>query len=151
MGQRPGDGAVVDATGRVHATGRLTVADASIVPNATSAVTHIPTVTLAERLAEQIASATSRLGRAYLGNLRVLALSAVLPGQPRIVGRPPCSGAAVTQRCRIGYADTRVQRGGALRTGGVGPPALCRASVRAMAGVAVISHSAWPVLPAGAS
>ena len=86
MGQRPGDGAVVDATGRVHATGRLTVADASIVPNATSAVTHIPTVTLAERLAEQIASATSRLGRAYLGNLRVLALSAVLPGQPRIVG-----------------------------------------------------------------
>jgi hypothetical protein len=43
-------------------------------------------VTLAERLAEQIASATSRLGRAYLGNLRVLALSVVLPGQPRIVG-----------------------------------------------------------------
>ena len=42
MGQRPGDGAVVDATGRVHATGRLTVADASIVPNATSAFTHIP-------------------------------------------------------------------------------------------------------------
>jgi choline dehydrogenase len=58
MGPRPDDGAVVDATGRVHGTGRLTVADASIIPNATSAFTQIPTVMLAERLSEQLASAT---------------------------------------------------------------------------------------------
>lgn len=57
MGPRPGDGAVVDAIGRVHGTDRLTVADASIIPNATSAFTHIPTVMLAERLSEQLASA----------------------------------------------------------------------------------------------
>jgi choline dehydrogenase len=58
MGPRPDDGAVVDPTGRVHGTDRLTVADASIVPNATSAFTHIPTMMLAERLAEQLTSAT---------------------------------------------------------------------------------------------
>jgi choline dehydrogenase len=57
MGPRPDDGAVVDATGRVHGTDRLTIADASIIPNATSAFTHIPTVMLAERLSEQLASA----------------------------------------------------------------------------------------------
>ena len=58
MGLRPDDGAVVDPSGRVHGTDRLTVADASIVPNATSAFTHIPTVMLAERLSEQVAAAT---------------------------------------------------------------------------------------------
>ena len=58
MGPRPDDGAVVDASGRVHGTDRLTVADASIIPNATSAFTHIPTVMLAERLSEQLATAT---------------------------------------------------------------------------------------------
>jgi choline dehydrogenase-like flavoprotein len=58
MGPRPDDGAVVDPSGRVHGTDRLTVADASIVPNATSAFTHIPTVMLAERLSEQVAAAT---------------------------------------------------------------------------------------------
>jgi choline dehydrogenase-like flavoprotein len=58
MGPRPDDGAVVDATGRVHGTDRLTVADASIVPSATSAFTQIPTVMLAERLSELLASAT---------------------------------------------------------------------------------------------
>jgi choline dehydrogenase len=58
MGPRPDNGAVVDTTGRVHGTDRLTVADASIIPNATSAFTHIPTVMLAERLAEQLASTT---------------------------------------------------------------------------------------------
>ena len=58
MGPRPDAGAVVDATGRVHGTDRLTVADASIVPNATSAFTHLPTAMLAERLSEQVAAAT---------------------------------------------------------------------------------------------
>jgi choline dehydrogenase len=57
MGPRPGDGAVVDTSGRVHGTDRLTIADASIVPNATSAFTHIPAMMLAERLSEHIASA----------------------------------------------------------------------------------------------
>ena len=55
MGPRPDDGAVVDASGRVHGAERLSVVDASIIPNAPSAFTHFPTVMLAERLAEQIA------------------------------------------------------------------------------------------------
>ena len=57
MGPRPGDGAVVDTCGRVHRTDRLSVADASIVPNGPAAFTHIPAVMIAERLSEQIASA----------------------------------------------------------------------------------------------
>jgi choline dehydrogenase-like flavoprotein len=46
--------------GGAAALGRpwLTVANASIVPNATSAFTHISTVMLAERFSEQLASAT---------------------------------------------------------------------------------------------
>jgi choline dehydrogenase len=55
MGPRPDDGAVVDAFGRVHGTENLSVVDASIVPNAQSGFTHIPTVMIAERLSEQIA------------------------------------------------------------------------------------------------
>jgi choline dehydrogenase-like flavoprotein len=54
MGPRPDAGAVVNPSGRVHGTDRLTVADASIIPNATSALTHIPTV----MLSEQVATAT---------------------------------------------------------------------------------------------
>jgi choline dehydrogenase-like flavoprotein len=56
MGPRPDDGAVVDAAGRVHGTERLSVVDASIVPNGPSGFTHIPTVMIAERLSEQIAA-----------------------------------------------------------------------------------------------
>jgi choline dehydrogenase-like flavoprotein len=55
MGPRPDDGAVVDARGQVHGTDRLSIVDASIVPNGPSAFTHIPTIMLAERLAEEIA------------------------------------------------------------------------------------------------
>jgi choline dehydrogenase len=55
MGPRPDDGAVVDASGHVHGTERLSVVDASIVPNGPAAFTHIPTVMLAERLSEQVA------------------------------------------------------------------------------------------------
>ena len=57
MGPRPDEGAVVDTSGRVHGTERLSVVDASIVPNGPSAFTHLPTIMLAERLSQQIASA----------------------------------------------------------------------------------------------
>jgi choline dehydrogenase-like flavoprotein len=57
MGPSPDDGAVVDASGRVHGTEALSVADASIIPTALSAFTHIPTIMIGERLAERIASA----------------------------------------------------------------------------------------------
>jgi choline dehydrogenase len=57
MGPTPDDGAVVDSTGRVHGTECLSVVDASIIPSAPSAFTHVPTIMLAERLAERIASA----------------------------------------------------------------------------------------------
>ena len=56
MGPRPDEGAVVDVSGRVHGTERLSVVDASIAPNAPSAFTHVPTIMIAERLSEQIAS-----------------------------------------------------------------------------------------------
>ncbi len=56
MGPRPDDGAVVDTSGRVHGTERLSVVDASITPNGPSAFTHFPTVMIAERLSERIAS-----------------------------------------------------------------------------------------------
>jgi choline dehydrogenase len=54
MGPRPDDGAVVDTSGCVHGTERLSVIDASIVPNGPSGFTHIPTVMIAERLSAQI-------------------------------------------------------------------------------------------------
>ena len=56
MGPRPDEGAVVDTHGRVHDTERLSVVDASIVPNGPAAFTHIPTIMLAERLSEQLAA-----------------------------------------------------------------------------------------------
>jgi choline dehydrogenase len=56
MGPRSEDGAVVDASGRVHGTERLSVVDASIMPDVPSGFTHIPTIMIAERLSEQIAS-----------------------------------------------------------------------------------------------
>jgi choline dehydrogenase len=56
MGPRPEDGAVVDASGRVYGTERLSVVDASIMPDVPSGFTHIPTIMIAERLSEQIAS-----------------------------------------------------------------------------------------------
>lgn len=56
MGLRPEDGAVVDPSGRVHGTERLSVVDASIMPDVPSGFTHIPTIMIAERLSEQLAS-----------------------------------------------------------------------------------------------
>jgi len=52
MGPRPEEGAVVDAWGRVHGTDRLSVIDASIMPDVPSGFTHIPTIMVAERLSE---------------------------------------------------------------------------------------------------
>jgi choline dehydrogenase len=40
--------------GRVHGAQRLSVLDASIIPNGPAAFTHIPTIMLAERISEQI-------------------------------------------------------------------------------------------------
>ena len=56
MGPHPEDGVVVDSSGRVHGTERLSVIDASIIPNGPSAFTHLPTIMLAERLSERLAS-----------------------------------------------------------------------------------------------
>jgi choline dehydrogenase len=56
MGPGSEEGAVVDASGRVHGTERLSVVDASIVPTGPSAFTHLPTSMIAERLSAQIAS-----------------------------------------------------------------------------------------------
>ncbi len=55
MGPRPEDGAVVDASGRVYGSERLSVVDASIMPDVPSGFTHIPTIMIAERLSEHIA------------------------------------------------------------------------------------------------
>jgi choline dehydrogenase len=57
MGAASDRRAVVDPAGRVHGTEGLFVADASVMPDVPSANTHIPTVMVAERLAEEIAAA----------------------------------------------------------------------------------------------
>jgi choline dehydrogenase-like flavoprotein len=56
MGPRPEDGAVVDVFGGVHGTERLSVVDASIMPDVPSGFTHVPTIMIAERLSEHLAS-----------------------------------------------------------------------------------------------
>lgn len=56
MGPSPDDGAVVDASGRVHGTEDLFVVDASIMPDIPSGFTHLPTIMIAERLAERLAA-----------------------------------------------------------------------------------------------
>jgi choline dehydrogenase len=52
MGTDPDAGAVVDPHGRVHGLDRLYVADASIMPTIPSANTNLPTIAVAERIAE---------------------------------------------------------------------------------------------------
>ncbi|MFL5749151.1 MAG: GMC oxidoreductase, partial [Chloroflexota bacterium] len=42
MGQRPDEGAVVDANGRVHGIEGLFVADSSIIPEPPSGFSHLP-------------------------------------------------------------------------------------------------------------
>src|SRR5205823_3520384 len=54
MGPSPADGAVVDSFGRVHGVDRLSVIDASIIPDAPSGFPHLITIMLAEHLAEKV-------------------------------------------------------------------------------------------------
>ena len=54
MGPDPQHGAVVDAHARVHGIDALRVVDASIMPNIPSVNTNVPTIMLAERLADLI-------------------------------------------------------------------------------------------------
>lgn len=56
MGPDPASGDVVDAAGRVHGTGNLVVADASVMPAIPSANTNVPTMMVAHRIAGIIAS-----------------------------------------------------------------------------------------------
>ncbi len=56
MRPRPEDGGVVDESGGVHGIDCLSVADASIIPDAPSGFTHFPTIMIAERLAERVAT-----------------------------------------------------------------------------------------------
>lgn len=52
MGHDPDAGAVVDARGAVHGIDDLYVADASIMPSIPTATTNIPTIMVAEHIAE---------------------------------------------------------------------------------------------------
>jgi choline dehydrogenase-like flavoprotein len=57
MGPASDRASVVDAHGRVHGTEALFVADAAVMPEVPSANTHIPTVMIAERLVNEVATA----------------------------------------------------------------------------------------------
>jgi choline dehydrogenase len=63
MGQDPDVGAVVDAWGHVHGIAGLVVADASIMPRIPRANTHLPTMMIAERIAQNLMT-TSEPGAA---------------------------------------------------------------------------------------
>jgi len=54
MGPSPDSGDVVDAFGRVHGVERLSVIDASIIPDAPSGFPHLVTIMLAEHLSEKL-------------------------------------------------------------------------------------------------
>jgi choline dehydrogenase len=54
MGPRPEDGAVVDATLAVHGVAGLSVVDASVIPDAVSGFTHLPTIMIAEAFSDRI-------------------------------------------------------------------------------------------------
>jgi choline dehydrogenase len=55
MGPDPAAGAVVDGRGAVHGVDGLWIADASVMPTAPSAPTHLSTVVVATRIAETLA------------------------------------------------------------------------------------------------
>jgi choline dehydrogenase len=55
MGPTPAAGGVVDARLRVHGVEGLMVADASVIPLPPSGFTHLPTILVAERVAELMA------------------------------------------------------------------------------------------------
>jgi choline dehydrogenase-like flavoprotein len=52
MGPSPGDGAVVTPRGAVHGISGLWVADASVMPAIPAANTNLPTIVIAERIAQ---------------------------------------------------------------------------------------------------
>jgi choline dehydrogenase len=54
MGPSPGGGDVVDAMGRVYGVDRLSVSDASVIPDAPSGFPHLVTLMLAEHLTEKL-------------------------------------------------------------------------------------------------
>ena len=54
MGPSPADGAVVDTLGRVHGVERLSIADASIIPDPPAGFPHLVTIMLAEHLSERL-------------------------------------------------------------------------------------------------
>ena len=54
VGPSPDRGAVVDALGRVHGVDRLSVIDASIIPDAPSGFPHLITIMLAEHLTDKL-------------------------------------------------------------------------------------------------
>lgn len=56
MGPAPESGAVVDAFGQVHGVDRLSVIDASIIPEAPSGFPHLITIMLAEHLSGHLAT-----------------------------------------------------------------------------------------------
>lgn len=56
MGPDPGRGAVTDSRGSVHGIDGLTVADASIMPTIPTATTNVPTIMLAEHIAQSLRS-----------------------------------------------------------------------------------------------
>jgi choline dehydrogenase len=60
MGRDPADGAVVDATLAVHGIANLSVVDASVIPDAPSGFTHLPTLMLAEAFADRFHAASVR-------------------------------------------------------------------------------------------
>ena len=55
MGPDAAQGAVVDASGRVHGVAGLWVVDASVMPDIPSANTHVPTIMIAEHVATRFA------------------------------------------------------------------------------------------------
>ena len=62
MGDDPEDGAVVDRRGRVRGIDGLFVADASVMPDITSAPTHLTVIMIAERVAEWLSGSEANPG-----------------------------------------------------------------------------------------
>jgi choline dehydrogenase len=62
MGPELDAGAVVDRTGAVHGVGRLSVADASVLPTAPSGFPHLLSMVLAERIADHVVTALTASG-----------------------------------------------------------------------------------------
>jgi len=64
-------GAVVDAAGRVHGVEGIRIGDASVMPNISSANTHVPTLMVAEKLSAPCSPASLAAPADSSANLRV--------------------------------------------------------------------------------